>query len=177
MRAYTPGGRFDSDFDLDSMGDGITADLTNPAGTVAEWWKFNQAASVVDPIYDVEPIGGGRLWKGPFILQIARASVSQGNTPASERGFYNADTLHITLNVDDFRQASPELFSDRGLIKSSLDIANRYRLVWKGQVYRPVKTQQSGQVADRHTIVTLDLIQLMPDELVNDTQFLKYAQA
>ncbi len=58
MRAYTPGGRFDSDFELDSIGDGITADLTNPAGTKAQWWIFNSAASVRDPIYDVEPLGG-----------------------------------------------------------------------------------------------------------------------
>lgn len=176
MRAYTPGGRFDSDFDLDSMGDGITADLTNPAGTSAEWWKFNQAASTFDPVYDVEPVGAGRVWTGPFVLQIVRASITQGGTPQSDRGFYNADTLHLTLNVDDLRSVSPELFTDRGLVKPSIDFTNRYRLVWKDQVYRPVKTQQAGQVANRHTIVTVDLIQVMPDELVNDTQFLKYAQ-
>jgi hypothetical protein len=176
MRAYTPGGRFDSDFDLDSMGDGITADLTNPAGTTAEWWKFDSVNSVVDPVYDVEPEGTGRVWKGPFVLNIARASITQGATPVTDRGFYNVDTLHLTLNVDDFRLASSELFNDRGLVKN-LDITNRYRLIWKDQVYRPVKTQQTGQVANRHTIITIDLIQLMPDELVNDVQFLKYAQA
>lgn len=177
MRAYTPGGRFDSDFELDSMGDGITTDLTNPAGTTAEWWKFDQVNSTKDPIYDVEPLGIGRLWRGPFVIQIVRASISQGSTPLTDRGFYNADTLHLTLNVDDLRAVSPELFNDRGLVKATVDITNRYRLVWKDQVYRPVKTQQSGQVANRHTIVTLDLIQLMPDELVNDAQFLEYAQA
>ena len=177
MRAYTPGGRFDSDFDLDSMGDGITADLTNPAGTTAQWWKFDQTNSTVDPIYDVEPLGVGRYWTGPFEIKISRASITQGATPQTDRGFYNADTLHLTLNVDDLREVSPELFNDRGLVKASVDITNRYRLVWKDQVYRPVKTQQSGQVANRHTIVTIDLIQLMPDELVNDVQFLQYAQA
>ena len=176
MRAYTPGGRFDSDFDLDSMGDGITADLTNPAGTLAEWWKFDQINSTTDPVYDVEPLGVGRLWTGPFILKIARASITQGATPVTDRGFYNADTLHLTLNVDDLIAVSPELFNDRGLVKAAVDVANRYRLVWKDQVYRPVRTQQAGQVANRHTIVTIDLIQLMPDELVNDFQFLKYAQ-
>lgn len=176
MRAYTPGGRFDSDFDLDSMGDGITADLTNPAGTTAEWWKFDRLASTVDPIYDVEPLGIGRIWTGPFTLKISRASITQGSTPVTERGFYNADVLHLTLNVDDIRDVSPELFNDRGLVKATIDIANRYRLVWKDQVYRPIKTQQSGQVSNRHTIIMVDLIQLMPDELVNDVQFLKYAQ-
>lgn len=176
MRAYTPGGRFDSDFELDSMGDGITADLTNPAGTAAEWWKFDRIESTTDPIYDVEPIGVGRIWQGPFTLQVVRASITQGSTPVTERGFYNADLLHLTLNIDDLKAASPELFNDRGIVKASIDVSNRYRLVWKDQVYRPVKTQQSGQVSNRHTIIMVDLIQLMPDELVNDVQFLKYAQ-
>jgi hypothetical protein len=177
VRAYTPGGRFDSDFELDSMGDGITADLTNPAGTTAEWWIFDRVNSTKDPIYDVEPIGGGRLWTGPYTLSVIRASITQGATPVTDRGFYNADTLHLTLNVDDLRRVSPDLFNDRGLVKSAIDLSNRYRLVWKEQVYRPFKTQQAGQVSDRHTIITLDCIQLMPDELVNDTQFLAYAQA
>lgn len=177
MRAYTPGGRFDSDFELDSMGDGITADLTNPAGTTAEWWIFDKVNSTKDPVYDVEPIGGGRLWTGPYVLSVIRASITQGATPVTDRGFYNADTLHLTLNVDDLRRVSPDLFTDRGLVKAAIDLSNRYRLVWKEQVYRPFKTQQAGQVSDRHTIITLDCLQLMPDELVNDTQFLSYAQA
>jgi hypothetical protein len=80
------------------------------------------------------------------------------------------------LNVDDLRAASPSLFDDRGVVKSTLDLANKYRVVWKNQVYRPIKTQQQGQIAERHTIISLDLIQLMPDELVNDAQFLTYAQ-
>jgi hypothetical protein len=177
MRAYTPGGRFDSDFELDSIGDGITADLTNPAGTTAQWWVFNSAASTKDPIYDVEPLGGGRVWVGPHLLSVSRASITQGTGAQNERGFYNADTLHMTLNIDDLRSASPDLFNQRGNIKNSVDLTTKYRIVWKGQVYRPIKAQQVGVVSERHTLVLMDLIQVMPDELVNDSQFLAYAQA
>lgn len=177
MRAYTPGGRFDSDFEMDSIGDGITADLTNPAGTTAQWWVFNSAASTKDPIYDVEPLGGGRVWFGPRLLSVSRASITQGTGAQNERGFYNADTLHMTLNIDDLRSASPELFNQRGIIRNTVDLTNKYRVVWKEQVYRPIKAQQSGVVSERHTLVLIDLIQVMPDELVNDSQFLAYAQA
>ena len=177
MRAYTPGGRFDSDFELDSIGDGITADLTNPAGTKAQWWIFNSAASVRDPIYDVEPLGGGRVWVGPHLLSVVRASITQGTGAQNERGFYNADTLHMTLNIDDLKTASPDLFTQRGIIRNTIDLTNKYRIVWKEQVYRPIKAQQSGVVSERHTLILMDLIQVMPDELVNDTQFLAYAQA
>ena len=176
MRAHSPGGRFTSDFELDEVGNGITSDLTNPAGTLAQWWKYNQAALTRDPLYDVEPIGVGRVWTGPYKLYVVRASITQGTNQANQRGFYNTDTLHLTINVDDLKAASPELFTERGLVKATSSDANKYRVLWKDQIYRPIRTQQAGQLANRHTIVTIDMIQLMPDELVNDTQFLSYAQ-
>jgi hypothetical protein len=176
MRAYTPGGRFDSDFESDSISDGITEDLTNPAGTMAKWWKYNSSASVKDPVYDVEPVGPGRVWTGPSDLKVARATLTQGSNALNERGFYNVDVLHLTTNIDDLYGVSPELFVNRALISTTIDLANKYRVVWKGQVYRPIRTQTAGLVAERHTLIVIDLIQVAPDELVNDTQFLAYAQ-
>ena len=176
MRAYTPGGRFTADFELNAIGDGITADLTNPVGTTAQWWIFNSASSTKDAIYDVEALSGGRVWTGPYTISIIRAGISQGSGALNERGFYNADSLHLVINIDDLKTASPELFTGRGMVKTNIDLANKYRVVWQGQVYRPVRTQHSGQVTERHTIVSMDLIQVMPDELVNDSQFLTYAQ-
>jgi hypothetical protein len=176
MRAYTPGGRFSTDFELNEIGDGITYDATNPVGTTGQWWTYNSAASVKDPIYDVEPLGAGRVWTGPVTLNIIKASITQGTSAVNDRGFYNADSLKIILNVDDLKLVSPTLFNNRGDVKASIDIANKNRLVYKEQVYRPVRVQQQGQVAERYTIVSVDLIQVMPDELVNDAQFLTYAQ-
>jgi hypothetical protein len=176
MRAYNPGGRFDSDFESDHISEGISSDLTSPAGTTAQWWKFDGAHITKDPIYDVEPIGVGRVWLGPTTINIVRASISEGSSQLNERGFYNVDTLHLTLNIDDVYTVSPEFFTDRGLLKTTIDLANKYRVVWKGQVYRPIKTQPAGLVANRHTLVVMDLTQLAPDELVNDAQFLNYAQ-
>jgi hypothetical protein len=176
MRAYTPGGRFTTDFELNAIADGITADSTNPVGTTAEWWTYNSASSVKDPIYDVEPVGSGRVWTGPAVLKVVKAIINQGSSAVNERGFYNTDSLRLVLNIDDLRAASPTLFNGRGVIKSNIDLSNKNRVVWKNQVYRPIKTQQQGQIAERHTIISVDLIQLMPDELVNDAQFLTYAQ-
>lgn len=177
MRAHSPGGRFTADFELDSIAFGITYDLTNPAGTTAEWWIYNASASVADVIYDVEPVGAGRIWTGPYNLAIIRASISQGASITNQRGFYNADTLHLTLNVDDLKEVSPDLFTERGFIKPEIQLTHKYRVIWKNQVYRPFRTQQAGQLQNRHTIVAIDMLQVMPDELVNDAQFLQYAQA
>jgi hypothetical protein len=176
MRSYNVGGRFDSDFESDHISEGITADLTNTVGTSLQWWKFDSTNSTKDTIYDVEPIGTGRLWTGPQILPVIRASITEGSSMLNNRGFYNADTLHLTLNIDDVYAIAPELFIDRALISTTLDIANKYRIVFKNQVYRPIKTQPAGLVANRHTLIVVDLTQLAPDELVNDAQFLAYAQ-
>jgi len=176
MRAYTPGGRFDSDFESDQISEGITADLTNPAGTSAEWWKFDAANSTKDTIYDVEPVGTGRVWIGPKTISVVRASLTQGSSLLNERGFYNVDTLHLTLNVDDVQAVAPEVFTNIGVITSIVDLLDKYRVVYKGQVFRPTKAQPAGLVANRYTLVVMDLSQLAPDELVNDSQFLTYAQ-
>ena len=176
MRAHTPGGRFDADFESDRISEGITEDLANPVGNSAEWWKFNSVSSVIDPVYDVEPIGTGRVWTGPATLRVIRSTVTEGSSPLNARGFYNTDTLHLNVNIDDLYDISSDLFYDRSKIKPSIDLANKYRVVWKGQVYRPIKTQPAGLVANRHTLIIIDLAQLAPDELVNDVQFLGYAQ-
>ena len=176
MRAYTPGGRFDSDFESDAIAAGVTADLTNPAGTTAEWWRLDAANSLKDPIYDVEPVGTGRVWIGPKTLSVVRASLTQGSSMLNERGFYNVDTLHLTLNVDDVQVVAPEIFANIGLITTAVDLLDKYRVVYKGQVFRATKAQPAGLVANRYTLVVVDLFQLAPDELVNDAQFLAYAQ-
>jgi hypothetical protein len=37
MRAYTPGGRFDADFETTDILVGVDTDLKNPVGTSALW--------------------------------------------------------------------------------------------------------------------------------------------
>lgn len=176
MRSYTPGGRFDADFEQDRVSEGITADRTNPTGLIAQWWTFNSVSSLKDPIYDVEPVGTGRVWTGPKNLPVIMTTIAQGASALNDRGFYNVNTMHLTVNVDDLMDVAPDLFDDKGLVKSSIDLVNKYRIVIKNEVYRPNKTQPAGLVGNRYTLILMDCTQLAPDELVNDVQFLTYAQ-
>ena len=177
MRAYEPGGRFTTNWELDEVGDGITWDATNPFGTTAEWWIYNADESITDPIYDVEPIDGGRVWDGPVELPVISASITHGVNQTNQRGFYSSDALKLTVNIDDLQRTSPEIFyDDRGLIRPQINLANKYRVVWQGQVYRPMQTQTEGYVDDRGTIIVLKCMQVMPEEMVNDEQFQQYAQ-
>ena len=168
MRAFTPGGRFDDNFEVDEIIKGMNADLQVPVGTAAKWWVFDPENSVVDDIYDVGDIEGGRMWIGPHDLPVIRAVISQGRVMQNQRGYYNMDTLHLTVNAEDLLRIDPNVLGNP-------DIQNRGRIVWKNQVYRPVAVQQRGIVSERYTLVVVDLIQVMPEEMVNDPQFQEYA--
>lgn len=175
MRGYTQGGRFNSDFETNTIKDGIDTELRNPVGTTAQWWFFDLIHTNIDPIYDVgdgiSVSGGGRKWYGPYNLPIVRAVIAQGSAKTSQAGFYKSDELHLTVNIDDLKAIDPTLETRIYEIGQQ----DKSRVVWKGQVYRPYLTQQRGIVAENYTLLAIDCIQVMPEELVNDPQFLQYA--
>jgi hypothetical protein len=172
MRSYTPGGRFDADFETDDLLVGVDTDLKNPVGTSALWYIYDSVNTVVDPIYDtgqdLSGTLGGKKWTGPFTIPVVKAIIDQGQAMTSAVGFYNADTLHLTFNIEDVQKYAPNI-----IIKP--DTNNRDRVVWRGQVYRPFSIQERGIISERFTILSVDCIQVMPEEMVNDAQFQTYA--
>jgi hypothetical protein len=172
MRAYTPGGRFDADFETTDILAGVDSDLKNPVGTSALWYIYDPTTTVLDPIYDVgqniTSTLGGKRWTGPFTIPVVRAVIKQGEAKTSAVGYYNADTLHLTFNIEDVQDIAPNVITNP-------DLQNRGRIIWKGQVYRPYAVQQRGIVSERFTILSVDCIQVMPEEMVNDPQFQTYA--
>jgi hypothetical protein len=174
VRAHTPGGRFDADYETTDLLKGIDSDLKHSVGTKALWYIFDSVNSDVDPLYDVgqdiSSSTGGKVWTGPFSVPVVRAVIKQGEARTSAVGYYNSDTLHLTFNIEDVQKFAPNI-----IIRP--DINNRDRVVWRGQVYRPFAIQERGIVADRFTILSVDCIQLMPEEMVNDPQFYMYSSA
>lgn len=147
-------------------------DLKKPVGSSVLWYLFSDATTVVDPIYDVGglvPIDPtkGRKWSGPYKIPVVKAVISQGSTKISQAGFYNADTLHLTLNSKDIEAIVPGVMTNP-------DDQNRSRIVWKNQVYRPFNVQQRGIISEGFVLLTVECQQVMPEEMVNDPQFLSY---
>ena len=101
MRAHKPGGRFDADFETTAILKGVDTDLKHPVGTNADWWVFDSVNTELDPIYDVgqdiTSSVGGKVWTGPYSVPVVRAVIKQGEARTSAVGFYNSDTLHLTL--------------------------------------------------------------------------------
>jgi hypothetical protein len=168
-RAFTPGGRFDTDFEHSEIHDAITKDLTNPVGTEVLWYRFNSTATVVDPIYDVGSSAGvGRQWYDAVTLPVIRAVIKHGTVEHSHEGFYNADSVHLTIDKSELSRLLPTVFNNP-------DPLNRDRIIWQNQVYRPILSQLRGIVLEKFTVVSLDCRQIMPEEMVNDSQFQAYA--
>lgn len=147
-------------------------DLKKPVGSSVLWFLFDDTNTFIDPIYDV---GGdfpvdptkGRKWEGPYKIPVVKAVISQGGTKISQAGFYNADTLHLTLNSKDIEALVP------GVMTNPDDQA-RSRIIWKNQVYRPYNVQQRGIISEGFVLLTVECQQVMPEEMVNDPQFLSY---
>jgi len=172
MRAYNPGGKFDADFETNDILVGVDTDLKNPVGTKALWYIWDSDTTILDPIYDVGQdvtnALGGRKWKGPYELPVVKAVIKQGQVKTSAVGYWNSDELHLTLNIEDVEKIAP------GVIANP-DRQNKGRIVWKNQVYRPYGVQERGIVAERFTLLVVECIQVMPEEMVNDPQFAAYA--
>ena len=186
-RPYTPGGRFDAEFETNEILRAIAADLTNPVGTKIQWyvylpptvnsttgqWVTSTTVTDVDPVYDVgsykTDTTGGRKWRDPVTLDTIRAVLRQGQAQMNERGLYAPDMLHLTIDKEYLLNQIPDLLDDP-------DPRDRDRVVWKGQVYRPYLSQPEGIIAERFTLLTFDCLQVMGEEMINDPQFQQYAR-
>lgn len=184
MRGERREGRFSVMHEQQSIKGAITTELVRTVGTTIDWWFYDPVSTVVDPIYDVGSSTsiGGRRWTGPIAVPVVNTSIFQGMTSSNdERGFYNVDTLRITINVDVIRQGNNLLGANSGTIPqlSLLEInPDHYlldRIVFRAQVYQPIKINPLGFITDRYTVISIDCTQVNPEELVNDPQFQSYA--
>jgi len=168
MKSYSPGGRFDKDFESRDVRDAVVSELQNSVGTTVEWWLFELGESTADPIYDVGAIGSGRQWNGPHTVPVVRAVLTQGQTMQTDQGFYNTDALHLTLDANVIEKLIPGVLTNP-------DPQDRGRVVYKGEVFRPTLAQQKGIIGEKFSLLAVDCLQVMPDEMVNDPQFAAYS--
>lgn len=118
----------------------------------------------------------GRKWKPPVTVPVIKAVLGQGSTNLVQQGFYNADTITLVIDHDILLDTIPEMQGKLNpLNDEDPDPLNRDRIVWKNQVYRPLQNNFAGIIAERFTLLTFQCQQVMPEELVNDPQFQKYA--
>lgn len=177
MRGNTgDGGRFDLDYESKSMYEGIGEELGATVGVDVDWMRWQDYYleanynTIVDDIYDVsssEP-GQGRRWMLPIKMPAIMAQWVRGTNVMNQRGYYVTDTLRLVLNVGDAQRLLPSLLTD-----PSAHIKDR--IIYRGEVFSPTRVLPRGSFGYRWAVVTVDLNQVNPEELVNDPQFQKYA--
>ena len=154
------------------MEEGMVDELRDTVGTEVDWWVWDAAALAadyntwVDPIYDVsnQTPGQGRRWKDPIKLPVIMAQQLRGTNIMNERGYYVVDTLRLVVSVADVNRLLPALLTDPNQqIKD--------RVVFQDEVFVPTRVLPRGRYANFYSVVTIDLNQLNPEELVNDPQF------
>lgn len=176
MRGTKVQGRFKIDFENKSMEEGMVDELRDPVGAEVDWWVFDSAGLVanrdtwVDPIYDVsdQTVGQGIAWLQPIKLPVIMAQQLRGTNVMNERGFYTVDTLRIVTAVADINRLLPSVLADPNThIKD--------RVVFQGEVFIPTRVLPRGRYANFYSVVTIDLNQCNPEELVNFKQFQDYS--
>lgn len=183
MRGENRQGRFNIDHERQSIISGTTKELVEITGNMIDWWFFDEDNTDIDPIYDVgsDVVGGGRKWIGPLRLPTVVATIAQGMTVQSDRGFYNTDVLMLTLNMDVITNSGSLLGANAATrprlekIETNPDHYLKDRVVYRGQVFSPRKVFPRGILTDKYTLITIQCNQVNAEELVNDSQFQTYA--
>jgi len=182
MRGENRQGRFSIASEHASIVSGSTVELVKTVGTTVAWWQYDSSNTVVDPIYDVgSDSGTGRMWKTPLIIPVINAHLEQGVTIQSDRGFYNADQLTIVINVDvienklNFYGANYNNIPELGNVEINPDSYLRDRIVFRDEVFTPVRVLPEGIIQNNYTVLRVQCNQVNAEELVNDSQFQHYA--
>lgn len=169
MRSSEPKGRFTIDYEVGSIRSGMSEDLQRPAGQAVTWHRYDKVNTDVDPVYDVGDYDGGRRWIFPGLtIPAVSAVIYQGQTVQNERGFYQADIARVTFNVADIDRWLPGL-------RNSPDQYYLDRVVYRNEIFTISRLYLRGHAEWYYTVLTMDLLQVNPEELVNDPQFASYA--
>lgn len=161
MRGSNVLGRFDPEYEIKSIRSGISQDLQRPVGQSVLWRVYDETAVVVDDTYDIGSRAAGRSWKAAINLPVVNAYIFQNEMYQNDRGFYTVDTLRLFVNYDDVTRYLPDL-------DANPDQHLKDRIEFRDQTYVPNRVFPRGQVQMDYAILTVDLTQVKPEEMIND---------
>lgn len=166
-RADFKRGRFTAAYETAEIHDGLRG-WQSTVGDHVDWWRYSRPASTKHDVYD-EGASGGRVYSGPLVVPALHVIHTDGAEDDSETGFYAVDGLEATIA---FRQ-----LARTGITRA--DVFNRRylrdRLVYDDAVFDITQILVLGQIQQADVIVAVTAVQTKPDEMVNDTQFKRWA--
>lgn len=160
-------GRFNVNFETDQINAALRGwEYGN--GDQIDYYRFQAEKTQVNDVYD-EGYGIGRVFDGPFTLDVLHAIHQEGANENTDTGFYFNDDLHVS--------AVYNVLMRLGLTSMDLDTGGylKDRIVYDNKVFRVTNIQILGQIQRRDIICAIDATQVKPDELANDLQFRKWS--
>lgn len=161
-------GRFMADVETDKIYTAMRG-WRDVSGDWIDYYRFNEAATIVDDIYD-EATGSGRVYFPAVRIPVLHVTITPGDNQNSDTGFYFNDTLNIICVFDQF-------------VRTGMDYADvlqgnflKDRVYYNQKVFRTLSMVPRGKIQERPTMVEIDCTQLKPDELIDDTQFMPWSQ-
>jgi len=161
-------GRMNADNETDRMYKAMRG-WRDVSGDWLDYYHFNEAATITDPIYD-EAIGEGRVYFPPVRLPVLHVIHIQGENENTDTGFYYNDTLSATIAFDQFTGVG----MDYAEIETG-DYLND-RVYYNQKIFRVLQLSLEGKIQQRNVIVALYATQMKPDELVDDQLFNQWSQ-
>jgi hypothetical protein len=141
----------------------------NEVGERVDYYRYSHSDPAGDSLYD-EGTGQGKVYQGPFQVHTLHVIHDQGASQDTPRGLYSVGNLHITASFDALRRIG---FADQD-IKHQRYLTDR--IVYDTSVFRVSSISVLGQIQNRDIIVSIECVQVEPDEMVNDAQFAHWSQ-
>lgn len=160
-------GRATSDFETTRIYSGMR-DFQENYGDWIDYFRFDRARTSWDDVYD-EVTGPGRVYQTPIRLGVQHVTMIPGPQEWDDKGGYYSNAIRVIVSY--------ELYTRAGMPMADIDTGDYEfdRLIYKNKVYRTTNLDIEGQIQERPTIVSIDALQLKPDELVEDQQFTDFA--
>jgi hypothetical protein len=160
-------GKFTADFETNRVFQAMEG-WRKSYGDVLRYYRFNQGASQMDPVYD-EAVGAGRVYYPPIALPCQHVTHVQGENEYGEYGMYHNDTLTGFVSF--------AAFTGVGLTYSDIETGNYLddRVEYDRKIFRVTQLITQGQIQQRDILVLLRATQLKSDELCDDPTFAPWA--
>lgn len=161
-------GRYNPDLETQRIFDAMDGWQSVDGDWIA-YYRFNEAASPMDPVYD-EPTGTGLLWHTPVRVQVLHTTEARGANEYGDKGFYTNNDIDVKVMFNKLIQA--------GFSKIDIDTANylKDRIVYDRKVFRVTQIAIEGKMQERNVVAGITATQLKPDELVMDSAFADWSQ-
>lgn len=138
------------------------------SGDWLDYYRLNEAATLVDPIYDEAT--GGRVYFPPVRVPCMHVQDIKGENENTDMGFYYNDTISAIIAFDQFTGV--------GMSHADIQTGNYLndRVYYDQRIFRITQLSVRGQIQQRDIIIGLEATQLKPDELVDDPIFSKWSE-